>query len=353
MAPTVDLSALPPVGRESVLGELLTALEAASKGEGAALFLSGDQGTGKTYVTRLLQAEAGRKGFNIAAGRAYRAEAAVPYSLFADAFLPLLRALPTETLTVLTRGGLAELGYLFPALASAEDLSHPAEIENSAEFRTRVLWTFTELLRELSDRHPLLVVLEDLHWGDASSLELVHFLARQTEGHAILLILTVEELGREDPQEAKELQRSLVAQGLASHLRLPAFTREDTEVLLRRAFGVEGGAAAEFTDRLQEWTQGNPFFIEETLGGLVASGRLYQKGGTWLGWEVRELGLPGTIREAVVARLARLSPDARAVADLAAVLGARVPFSQLRAVSPLAEEELLSTLGALVGNGLL
>jgi DNA-binding CsgD family transcriptional regulator len=352
-SPTVDLSTLPAVGREDVLDELMLALEAASRGEGRTIFLSGEEGTGKTHFTRCVQAEAERREFRVAAGRAYRAEAGVPYSLFSDAFLPLLRSLPTETLTVLTRGGIPELKYLFPALDPGDGAPSSSPVENPAEFRTRVLWTFSELVRELSVRTPLLVVLEDIHWGDSSSLELVHFLARQITDHPVCFLLTVDELQLEDPQELTETERSLLSQGMARQLNLPPFTREETGILIRRAFGVEEEAAGDFVDRLHEWTQGNPFFIEETLGALIESERLYQKGSAWLGWEVREFRLPGTIRETVQARLSKLPPDARTVADLAAILGARVPFSLLGAVSPLSEEDLLATLDALVAHGVL
>lgn len=346
----VDLATLPAVGREEVLEGVLRGLEAAIRGKGGTLVLTGEQGTGKTHFSRVLENEAEQRGFRVASGRAFRAETGVPYSLFSDAFLPLLRSLPPESLTVLSRGGIPELRHLFPALTVEGVPAHPVQVENSAEFRTRVLWTFTELLKEFSNREPLLVILEDLHWGDSSSLELVHFLARQIGDHSIFLLLTIDEHPRETSAEADELVRSLVTGGVARHLSLPPLTREETGLLLKKAFGAEEEAVGEFADRLHEWTQGNPFFIEETLGGLVASERLYKKADAWLGWEVQEFGLPRTIKEMVMARLGRLSADERTIADLAGILGNRVPFSTLAAVSPLSEEDLLTTLGGLVSG---
>ncbi|MFC1574878.1 BREX system ATP-binding domain-containing protein, partial [Gemmatimonadota bacterium] len=188
MEKVVDFGALPVVGREAIQERLLLGLQAAQRGQGGTLLLSGERGTGKTHISRHLREEAERKGFTVAAGRAYRAESGVPYSVFSDAFLPLLRSQPPEALNVLTRGGAPELEYLFPGLSVTGSPGPRLESESSGEFRTRVLWTFTELLRELSKRDPLLVVLEDLQWADPSSLEVTHFLARQLAGHRACLL---------------------------------------------------------------------------------------------------------------------------------------------------------------------
>ena len=150
-----------------------------------------------------------------------------------------------------------------------------------------------------------------------------------------------------------EIERSLLAQGVATEIKLPPFTREETGILLRKAFGVEEGVVRDFADHLHEWTQGHPFFLEQTLQGLIASGALYRKGGAWLGWETREMELPRTVREAILDRLGQLSSDARNLAELAAILGVRAPFSLLRSLSRLEEGELLEFLDILVERQIL
>jgi DNA-binding CsgD family transcriptional regulator len=343
-----DFAHLPVVGRERVQETLLRGLQAAAKGEGETVLLTGEPGSGKTHVCRFLQGRAERKGFTVCSGRAYRAESGIPYSLFSDTFLPLLRSLSPDSLNILTRGGVAELEYLFPTLPSSRESVPKADAESSKEFRTRILWSFSELLQELSGRDPLLVIMEDLQWADPSSLEITHFLARQLSGHPVFLLLTREDRRSDEDPALAEMERSLIGQGVARELPLPSLTRKETGLLLHRAFGVSDEVAGEFTDRLHQWTQGNPFFLEETLRNLVRSKRLYRKGGAWLGWEVRELELSGTVREAVVERLGDLPSEARSLVDLAGILGVRAPFSLLRALSPLPEAELLSHLDLLV-----
>ena len=143
-----DFANIPLVGREAIREKLLLGIQAASEGRGQTVLLRGGPGSGKTHLSEGLKNEAERRGFTVASGRAYRAESGVPYSLFSDAFLPLLRSQSRESLNVLTRGGVPELEYLFPGLTASQGPGPKLEVESSTEFRTRILWTFSELLQE-------------------------------------------------------------------------------------------------------------------------------------------------------------------------------------------------------------
>ncbi len=349
----VGFPMLPLVGREEIQEKLLLGLEAAHRHEGRTLILTGERGTGKSSLCRLLGARAREEGFRVTAGRAFLAESGVPYSLCNDAFLPLLREEKPETLEVLTRGGSGALSYLFPGLRLSTAPMAWTEEETSGEFRARILWTLAELLRGLSRRTPLCMILEDLQWADASSLEAIHFLARQLEGSPALLVLTRDEIVPEGGEEVAELERSLVDLGRAQTLALHPLTREDTGRLLKKMFGVGEETAGEFIEHLHRWTHGNPFFLEETLKSLVESGRLHRKAEAWLGWEVDQMELPGSIREVIGTRLRQIPTQARALAELVAILGNRAPFSLLRILGPLPEPELLENLELLVHRDIL
>ena len=256
-------------------------------------------------------------------------------------------------MTVLTRGGAPDLVHIFPGLVPPQAVTHPSEPESSSETRTRVLWTFLELLRGLSERNPLCIVLDDLQWADTSSLETTHFLARHLTDSPILLLLSRDAVAAREHEGLAEMERSLLDQGVALEIFLPPFTREETGVLLRKAFGVGEEVAEGFTDHLHQLTQGNPYFLEETLQSLIRSGGLYRKGGAWLGWEIREMELPRTVKEAILARLALLTRDALTLAELAAILGGQAPFSLLQTLSPLPEADLLEKLDLLVDREIL
>ncbi len=344
------LGPLPLVGRT----EELAALEALTEGAArdlSTMIVSGEGGVGKSRLVAELATRMRGREWSVAHGRAYPVETGVPYALFSDAFLPMLSEMDTDTLTVLSRGGQAELSYLFPALSAERDQAVGGA--DPDEFRTRLMWNFAEFLRNYATRTPLLVILEDLQWADESSLHLLHFLARQVSDHPIVIIGTYNEAERERNPELIRTERSLVALGVGDRLRIEPLTREQVTELLCRTFAVDPTVVKEFSALLYGWTRGNPFFLEEVVKSLVSSGRLSNETGAWVGWDADDFGLPGTIRDAVLTRLGTFSEGAQTVAELAAVIGARASYPLLASISGLAEGALLGALEELCAHRVL
>jgi DNA-binding CsgD family transcriptional regulator len=342
-----QLPQLPFIGRAEELDLLDLSLAGAAAGRGGTVMITGPGGVGKSRLAAAAAELARSRGFTVAHGHAYPVEAGVPYALFADALLPCVRHLDATTLSVLTRGGEAELSYVLPALAASGGRAGVTPGEDPAEFKTRLLWNFTEFLRRFAEKRPLLIVLEDLHWADASSLELLHFVARQTTADAILIVCSMVDGERERQSAVHGVAQSLTSLGLARLLPVGPLDQRETTDLLCRTFDVDRGVAGAFAALLYGWTRGNPFFVQETLQTLIAAGRLRVEGGRWLGWEVDQLALPRTIRDALLARLERLGAAARATADLSAVMGTRITHAVLRSVSALAAETLVGAIDEL------
>jgi DNA-binding CsgD family transcriptional regulator len=331
------------IGRDADLTALFPYIEAAAGGSGGTLVLTGAGGVGKTRLAEALADEARRRQFRVVSGRAFRVEAGVPYALFSDAFMPVIRDLEPAALSALTRGAESELSIVLPVLGAARPQS-----DDPAELRTRLLWTVAEFVRALSARQPLLLLLDDVHWADLSSLELLHFLARQTADSRVLIACTYNDTERGLRPELQSIEQSLLTLGIVHVHSVQPLTRADTSELVRQAFGLDDHIPPEFSTLLYGWTRGNVFFIRETLQSLVDSGRLQRRAdGRWLGWESVELELPGSIREAVIARLSRLSEGARCVADTAAVIGTRFDHDVLRSAVPLPAAELLGAIDEL------
>lgn len=349
-APTASGSS-PLAGRDGELAALTRALEQANGGNGHTIFLLGESGIGKTRLAQAVADEATRRGFTVAFGRAYPVDHGVPYAVFADALLPVLREIDSPLLSLLTRGGTPELLQLFPALSTG-DASLTAR-GDPEELRTRLLWNFAQFLGRLAARQPLLLVLDNLQSADRSSIELLHFTARQVAGARLLIVGTINEHDEQRAPALIEARRSLEASGSATTLQPAPLEREAVELLVARRFESEPDAVRAFATRLYEWTRGNPFFIEETLRWLVDSGRLRRRGTTWVGWDVEELALPASARETVRARLAGLGPAARTLAELAAVIGTRVTHDALAAVADLPDDELLGGVDELRRAGVL
>jgi ATP/maltotriose-dependent transcriptional regulator MalT len=345
------LGQFPLVGRKEELAQLEALLE--PRHPVSIALISGQSGSGKTRLAREFAIRAERRGWRVARGRAYPVEQGVPYALFSDALQTHLDALDADTLAVLSRGGERELEYLFPALAPPRSPLRERENVDPEELRTRIFWNFAEFLKSYAARSPLLVCLDDLHWADASSLELIHFLARHISGLPMLLLCTYEAAARDGNPRLVRVERSLISLGIAQTCGLEAFSREQVAELVSRTFSVPAGMVGEFSALLYGWTRGNPFFVGETLKSLVATGALANHKGTWVGWNARDFSLPGSIRDAVITRLARLSTEVQAVAELATVIGSRAPYPLLASISGLEEPQLIAALEQLVATGLL
>jgi len=320
-----------------------TLLDSAAAGEGGMLIFRGDTGVGKSRLLRFAMEDAEQRGWQHAIGRSYPVESGIPYALFADALLPILKGYTREELSVLTRGGTDELSYMLPFLSGARPDGRTGS-DDPAELRMRLLWKFTELLGALADRKPLLLILDDLQWADASSLELLHFLGRQLSGKRVALLCAFnQEIESRNPQ-LRAVRQSLAAAGVARIHTVEHLSRSDTAQLIHQAFGADEAATREFSDLLFAWTRGNPFFLGEMLKTLVESGRLDRRDGSWQGWDTKKLDLPQTIREAVLHRFSTLSTVAYEQAELLSVVGTSIAHDTFLHLTELDEPTLVAAI---------
>ena len=343
----------PLVGRGSELALLSRTIDEAASGAGRSVFIVGEGGIGKTRLAAAAAERAAKRGWSVAIGRAYPVETGVPYAVFSDALLPIVRKLEPATLSVLTRGGAADLGYLFPNLGAPADRDRAISGADPSEVKARLLWNFTQFLGRLSTKQPLLIVLENLQWADASSLELLHFLARQIDGQKIVLLGTYNDTERDSNPVLRTTEQSLLRIGSLTVQKLAPLDQAEVEDIVQQMFGVDKASTRHFSEILYDATRGNPFFVEETLKSLVDSGALTQREGRWTGWEMETLHLPSTIRDVVRARVDRLSISARSLANLAAVIGTRAAYDTLGRVSGMSETEIIAGLDELIAQRVL
>ena len=351
---TVSPSQLPFTGRGTELDILERARAEAGRGRAQLVLLSGDGGVGKTRLVQEAAASATADGWQVVTGRAYPLETAIPYALFGDALEPLFSTLDPATLTRLTRGDRRLLSALTPRLVAEADLTQIRLTDSVtlAEQRLRLHAGILQLLGRLSERQPLMLCLENLQWADSSSIELLHFVSRQLGKERVLLVASWNESDRPLSDELRLALRSLRAVRVVTDLRLTPLTRDNVAMLLSTAFHVEREDVAPFATLLQDTTRGNPFFVDQTLRELVSRGALREQGGVWVGWHVDQLMLPPSVRELLLARLDRLSDNARLVGDVIAVIGTTAAHDVVRATSGLSEDALRLALGELRDEGI-
>ena len=174
---------------------------------------------------------------------------------------------------------------------------------------------------------PLLLVVEDLHWCDDLSLEFLLYFTRQVTGRPMLVLMTYR--NDEDHPALTHFLATLERERAATELTLAPLSAEETAAMIRAIFEQPQPVRRAFVEAVYSLTDGNPFFVEEILKSLVASGEIFFADGAWDRKPLAQLRLPRTIRDAVQQRTARLGSGARQALNLAAVAGRRFDFNVL------------------------
>lgn len=341
----LPVSRVPLIGRQRELTALGTALQRARTGEGSAHILTGEGGVGKTRIAEAVVEKARERGFVAIVSRSYPVETGIPYALFGDGFVPFLREMSPAALQTLSRGATAELSLLFPTLRAE---SAPRLPGDSADLKPRLLDAFAQFLHRLAQKQPLLVVLENLHWADPSSLDLYHFVARTATQHPLVLLGSYNDAQREENRSLRLVEQSLQSLGVLTKHPVKALTRAESGAMVSAIFGESAETVGDFSERVHDRTRGNPFFIEETLKALVQAGRLRKEGEHWVGWSTQQLALPDSIRDALSLRYDRMSEAAQQVVQIAAAAGAQVSHALLQKLAGLDEPALLGAIDELL-----
>ena len=344
---------LPLIGRSGELAQLHAVLARAKRGEGRTLLLSGEGGVGKTRLLAEVAGVAETEGWKVAVGRSYSVETGIPYALFSDAVMPLVQGLEPGAFNVLTRGSSDELAVLFPALGTRQARERLSASVDASDFKARLLSSFVHFVGRLAARQPLCIIVENLQWSDASSLELLHFLARNISSHRVAILAAYNEADLESNPLLRTTGQSLLNLGVADHLKLQPLVQGEVFDLLVSRYDGDHAAIRHFSGILYGWTRGNPFFIEEAVKELIASGTLKKEDGSWTGWDIEALELPASVRDAVTAQINRLNGISRELADILAVVGTPMTFAQVAALSGFDDAALAATVDELCDNRIL
>jgi DNA-binding CsgD family transcriptional regulator/tetratricopeptide (TPR) repeat protein len=324
------------VGRTAELGRLEAAFAYARGGDPLTLCVGGEAGVGKTRLVTRFADQAREAGGQVLVGGCIELGAtALPYAPVAQALRGLGRGLEPAVLDELVGPARPLLARLLPELGQDEE---PAAAGQAAgpSGQTRLFEALLALLERLADRGPAVLVVEDLHWADRSTLDLLAFLHRNLQA-GLLLVLTYrsDELHRRHPLRPflAELDRS----GRADRLEVARFDRVDVADLLAGILGSRPGD--DLVERIWRRSEGNAFFAEELLAAS------HQGGGS--------RGLPPSLQNVLLSRVQVLPDEAQATLRLVAAAGGRVEHELLAAVSDLPEAELLAALREAVAHQVL
>jgi len=337
------------VGRQQELSELEDVLLSANRGEGRFVLLGGEAGIGKTRLARELERRARKLGCVVLWGSCSEAELPLPYLPFVEAIGSRLDEQDPSALRTELGPMVAELAQLFPQLAQGVSAGQSAD---PAQAKVRLFESAVALLELWARRETLLVVIDDLHWADSSTRELLEYAARRLARKRVLLLATYrsDELDRLHP-----LTRALQVwrrSGVAEAVSVSAMTQSQVAEMVAAVLSADD-VSHELAGFLHARCEGNPFVLEELLREAVDRGEVFQSD---QGWERRPLEtfeLPETVREAVLLRLGRLEADHVDVLRAGAILGRSFDYSLLVRVAEADEARILDALEAAVGLQLL
>jgi len=293
------------VGRTAELDALEHALDGLDRGRSGALELVGEPGIGKTRLLGELAARAELRGLLVLSGSAAELERDLPFSVFVDALDEYVEGLDPKQLSVLADDVRTELAHVLPSLSA---LAGGRELALQHE-RYRSHRALRALLEQLAESRPLVLVLDDLHWADSASVELLGALLRRPPAAAVLMALARRP--RQLPERLLAALDRAHRSGALIRIELSALAPEEARELLGETVGL-GDATV-----LYEESGGNPFYLEQLARSLDREGGATRAAGI----SVTGIEVPSAVAASLSEELGLLSDGGRLALMGAAVAG--------------------------------
>jgi class 3 adenylate cyclase/tetratricopeptide (TPR) repeat protein len=328
------------VGREIEMAQLGGAVEKIRAGKGRLLSICGDAGTGKSRLVEEFKATLDLEEIQWREGHAYAYSQNIPYFPLIDL---LNRAFhieegdPPEKVREKIESGIEHLigkkGDVAPCIGSLYALSYP-EIEGvSPEFwKLHLQEAIQEVLSALAQRAPTVICLEDLHWADPSSLDLLRIILSEFRYPAFFLCVYRPPFSLFTGHELNGMGKSY------QEIRLQDLSPSEAQDMLESLLKAKS-IPPELRRFIQEKVEGNPFYLEEVINSLVESETLARDNGGWrLARTISESDIPSTIHGVISARLDRLEKEPKRILQEASVIGKAFLYEILKKVTELKEQ---------------
>jgi predicted ATPase/class 3 adenylate cyclase len=337
------------IGRDTEFAALVQALERAGAGHGQVVAVVGEAGVGKSRLVYEVVHAHHTQGWRVLESASVSYGKTTPYFPVLDLLRRYthlderddpctIRAKVTGQLLILDDAQQDAIAPLLALLDALPDDS-PFLTLDPPQRRQRTLTALKRLLLRESQVQPLCLVFEDLHWIDAETQALLDTLVESLPTARFLLLVNYR----------PEYQHGWGSKTYYTQVRLDPLPPASADALLQALLGDDPSLAA-LTRLLIARTEGNPFFLEESVRALVETGILAGEPGAYrLTRPLPGIAVPATVQAVLAARIDRLPPDAKRLLQTAAVIGTEVPFPLLQTVAAMAPETLHRSLAQLQG----
>lgn len=344
-----DYGGTPFVGREPELAKLKAALGKAGEGTGRTVFIAGEPGVGKTRLAGEFAGYARSIGWQVLTGRGYEMLSMPPYVALSEALGDYVHNCPIERMRRELGQNAAEVAVLvrevrsrLPRLGASAPLSPELE-------RYRLFEGVSQFLVSIARGTPpgLVVILDDLHWADQSTVLLLRYIAQKLIAFSFVLVGIYRPTEVDNSHPLSDLLAELSRERLADNLELSALSSQELATLIQKMTGT--APAQSVADAICRETGGNPFFVEEMVRHLVAEGRnLSESGEVAKAWKI-----PNGVKQVIVQRLSRLGPEVNRILETAAVLGDGFTVDLLAAISGIDAGRINDSLDLAVQRGMI
>ena len=329
------------VGRESERSTIRAAIDRALSGTGSIVMVAGGPGVGKTRLAIEMAEYASRAGFRYLVGHCYERDEPFP-------FLPFVEILESSLAQAASRddfrrqmgANAPELAQIAPSLRRVfPDIPQPLELP-LAQKRRFLFQSVSEGLANASRTRPYLLILDDLHWADESTLGLLIHLANRVAHLPVVIIGTYRDgYSDNNPALARTLEE-LIRMGIRP-LKLGGLSKDAVGQMLHVL--SERQVPENLVSLIFEESQGYPFFVEEVYRHLIEEGKIFDEAGQFrTDVEIDEIDVPENVRLIIGRRLERLDENEKRALTAAAVIGRSFSFNLLTAICEIDVDELFT-----------
>jgi tetratricopeptide (TPR) repeat protein len=330
------------VGRGVETRKLATAVDRlVDQRTGGLLLLAGEPGIGKTTMLAQLSRIAGHRGVTTSSGRSMAATGAPAFWPWTQAITTIAEALDDDGLLRSSQGDALAVTQVVDSVAGRLGRRHEVTGDDPRGMRFLLYEAMTRFLQQASEETPLVIALDDLHWADVPSLELLAYLAPRLSTSRILLAVAYRDVAYERSPELDSALATVSRESAAEELVLRGLPHHDVAGLAGQISGAP--VSEEVVTLLHERTSGNPFFVRQLAQLMLES----KSGPASTG------ALPPGIRHVLTRRIASLPTSPRRLLDVAAVIGRDFEATVVAEAADVAVESALDDLDVAVRHGLL